>query len=201
MRQDEVTKEQVMESGSLPELVGPEVKKATGWLIALSILMILTGILAIAMPGISSVTFALILGWLLLFNGVVRIVKALQSKPIRGFWWSLIVGILYIISGLIAVFNPVEAVLTLTWLFGFMLLFEGIVTVISAFVNKTGRSLSWLLGLDGLITLILGILVLSQWPTSAIWLIGLYIGISILMSGISLLVVAWSTRRAVTKAS
>ncbi|MEM6714002.1 MAG: HdeD family acid-resistance protein [Cyanobacteria bacterium P01_C01_bin.147] len=196
-----MTKEQVMESGSLPELVGPEVKKATGWLIALSILMILTGILAIAMPGISSVTFALILGWLLLFNGVVRIVKALQSKPIRGFWWSLIVGILYIISGLIAVFNPVEAVLTLTWLFGFMLLFEGIVTVISAFVNKTGRSLSWLLGLDGLITLILGILVLSQWPTSAIWLIGLYIGISILMSGISLLVVAWSTRRAVTKAS
>ena len=190
-----------MESGSLPELVGPGVKKATGWLIALSILMILTGILAIAMPGISSVTFALILGWLLLFNGVVRIVKALQSKPIRGFWWSLIVGILYIISGLIAVFNPVEAVLTLTWLFGFMLLFEGIVTVISAFVNKTGRSLSWLLGLDGLITLILGILVLSQWPTSAIWLIGLYIGISILMSGISLLVVAWSTRRAVTKAS
>lgn len=189
-----------MESNSLPEILGPEVKKATGWLIALSIVMMLTGILAIAMPGISSVTFTLILGWLLLFNGIVRLVKAFQSKPIRGFWLSLIVGILYVIAGLIVVFNPVEAVLTLTWLFGFMLLFEGIVTIISAFVNKTGSSLSWLLALDGVITLVLGILVLGQWPESAIWLIGLYIGISILMSGLSLLVVAWSTRRAVTQA-
>jgi uncharacterized membrane protein HdeD (DUF308 family) len=190
-----------MESTSLPELLGPEAKKATGWLIALSIVMILTGIVAIAMPGISSVTFTLILGWLLLFNGIVRIVNSFRSKPIRGFWLSLIVGILYTISGVIVIANPIGAVLTLTWLFGFLLIFEGIVTIISAFVNKTGRSLAWLLGLDGVITLILGILVLSQWPQSAIWLIGLYIGISILMSGLSLLVVALSTRRAIKQTS
>ncbi|WP_204141242.1 HdeD family acid-resistance protein [Halomicronema sp. CCY15110] len=190
-----------MESTSLPELLGPEAKKATGWLIALSIVMILTGIVAIAMPGISSVTFTLILGWLLLFNGIVRIVNSFRSKPIRGFWLSLIVGILYAISGVIVISNPIGAVLTLTWLFGFLLIFEGIVTIISAFVNKTGRSLAWLLGLDGVITLILGILVLSQWPQSAIWLIGLYIGISILMSGLSLLVVALSTRRAIQQTS
>jgi uncharacterized membrane protein HdeD (DUF308 family) len=114
---------------------------------------------------------------------------------------SLIVGILYTISGVIVIANPIGAVLTLTWLFGFLLIFEGIVTIISAFVNKTGRSLAWLLGLDGVITLILGILVLSQWPQSAIWLIGLYIGISILMSGLSLLVVALSTRRAIKQTS
>jgi uncharacterized membrane protein HdeD (DUF308 family) len=190
-----------MESTSLPELLGPEAKKATGWLIALSIVMILTGIVAIAMPGISSVTFTLILGWLLLFNGIVRIVNSFRSKPIRGFWLSLIVGILYTISGVTLIANPIGAVLTLTWLFGFLLIFEGIVTIISAFVNKTGRSLAWLLGLDGVITLILGILVLSQWPQSAIWLIGLYIGISILMSGLSLLVVALSTRRAIKQTS
>jgi uncharacterized membrane protein HdeD (DUF308 family) len=190
-----------MESTSLPELLGPEAKKATGWLIALSIVMILTGIVAIAMPGISSVTFTLILGWLLLFNGIVRIVNSFRSKPIRGFWLSLIVGILYTISGVIVIANPIGAVLTLTWLFGFLLIFEGIVTIISAFVNKTGRSLAWLLGLDGVITLILGILVLSQWPQSAIWLIGLYIGISILMSGISLLVISLATRKAVKETS
>jgi uncharacterized membrane protein HdeD (DUF308 family) len=126
-----------MESTSLPELLGPEAKKATGWLIALSIVMILTGIVAIAMPGISSVTFTLILGWLLLFNGIVRIVNSFRSKPIRGFWLSLIVGILYTISGVIVIANPIGAVLTLTWLFGFLLIFEGIVTIISAFVNKT----------------------------------------------------------------
>jgi len=190
-----------MESTSLPELLGPEAKKATGWLIALSVVMILTGIVAIAMPGISSVTFTLILGWLLLFNGIVRIIKSFRSKPIRGFWLSLIVGILYAIAGIIVIFNPIEAVLTLTWLFGFMLIFEGIANIIAAFVNKTGRSLAWLLALDGVITLILGILIFGQWPQSAIWLIGLYVGISILMSGLSLLVVAISTRRAINQAS
>lgn len=184
-----------MESDSLNDLLNPETKKATGWLIALSILMILTGIVAIALPGISSVTFTLMLGWLLLFSGIVQIVKALRSRPIRGFWLSLIVGILYVIAGLTVVFNPVPAVLALTWLFGFMLIFEGVITIVAAFVNKAGRHLSWIVALDGIITLILGILVLSQWPTSAIWLIGLYIGISILISGISLLVVALSTRR------
>ncbi len=187
----------MLDSSSLPELLGPEVKKATGWMIAFSILMIVTGILAIAMPGISSVTFTLILGWLLLFNGIVRLVNSFRSKPIRGFWLSLIVGIIYTVSGIIVIFNPIEAVLTLTWLFGFMLIFEGIVTIVSAFVNKTGRSLAWLLVLDGVITLILGILVLSGWPASAIWLIGLYIGISILMSGISLLVISLAARKAV----
>lgn len=184
-----------MESGTSPEILGSEVKKATGWLIALSILMILTGIVAIAMPGISSVTFTLVFGWLLLFNGIVRLVKSFQSKPIRGFWWSLVVGIVYAIAGLYVIFNPVEAVLTLTWLFGFMLIVEGIITIIAAFVNKAGGNLSWLVVLDGVITLILGILVLSQWPVSAVWLIGLYVGISILISGISLLAIALATRR------
>jgi uncharacterized membrane protein HdeD (DUF308 family) len=185
-----------MESGTPPQLLASEVKKATGWLIALSIVMILTGIVAIAMPGISSVTFTLIFGWLLLFNGIVRLVKSFQSKPIHGFWWSLIVGIIYLIAGGYVILNPLEAVLTLTWVFGFLLIVEGIVTIIAAFANKIGQNLSWLVVLDGVITLILGILVLSQWPVSALWLIGLYIGISILISGLSLLAIALATRRA-----
>ncbi|MGF1460726.1 MAG: HdeD family acid-resistance protein [Leptolyngbyaceae cyanobacterium] len=185
-----------MESGSSASPLNADVKKASGWLIALSILVILTGIVASVWPGISSVTFAVFLGWLLLFNGIVRVVKAFQSKPLRGFWFSLLVGLLYGIAGLVVVFNPVEAVLTLTWLFGFMLVFEGILTIIAAFVNKFGQSIAWLVGLDGVITLVLGILVLSQWPVSAVWLIGLYVGISILMSGISLLMVTLNARRA-----
>lgn len=190
--------DKLMESGTSSDLLAPEVKKATSWLIALSIVMILTGIVAIALPGISSVTFTLVLGWLLLFNGIVRLIKCFQAKPIRGFWWNLLVGILYVIASLLVISNPVKAVVTLTWVLGFLLIVEGIVTIIAAFINKVGRSLSWMVVLDGVITLILGILVLSQWPVSAFWLIGLYVGISILLSGISLLVISLSTRRAAT---
>jgi uncharacterized membrane protein HdeD (DUF308 family) len=188
-----------MDAHSAPEILGPDAKKATTWLIVLSVLLILTGLVAIALPGISSLTFTLILGWLLLFNGIIRLVNAFRSKPIRGFWFSLLVGILYVIAGFYVVFNPVEAVVTLTWLFGFLLILEGIITLITAFVNKVGRHLSWMVILDGVITLILGILVLNQWPFSAVWLIGLYVGISILISGISLLVISLATRHALSQ--
>jgi len=189
-----------MNSDPIPEILTPETKQATHWLMALAIVLILTGAVAIAVPGISSVAFTLILGWLLLFNGIVRLIKSFQSRPIRGFWLNLIIGVLYVIAGLYVVFNPVDATVTLTWLFGFLLIVEGVITLAATFVNQYGSNLSWLVALDGIITLILGILLLNQWPFSAVWLLGLYIGISILMSGVAVLAIALSTRRAISQA-
>jgi uncharacterized membrane protein HdeD (DUF308 family) len=72
---------------------------------------------------------------------------------------------------------------------------EGIFTIIMGFTNRSGRSMSWLVVLNGIITLILGILVLKSWPFSALWLIGLYVGISLLLSGISLLAAALAVKK------
>ncbi|MBF2078597.1 MAG: HdeD family acid-resistance protein [Synechococcales cyanobacterium T60_A2020_003] len=172
-----------------------DIKKTTGWLIAGSILLILLGIAAIAMPGIASVTFTLILAWILLISGIVRIVKSFQSKPVRGFWLNLVVGILYAITGLYILFNPVIGTVSLTAALGILFIVEGIFEIIMSFQARPGGEFSWLVLLDGIITLILGILVWNQFPFSAIWLIGLYVGISLLFSGISLLVIALSARK------
>jgi uncharacterized membrane protein HdeD (DUF308 family) len=177
------------------------VQKNLGWLIVLSILLILLGLFAIFRPGVATVSFTLVLGWILFFSGIIRIVKAFQSRPVRGFWLNLVIGILYVVAGLLVIFNPLAGVLTLTALLGILFIVEGIYDIISAFQTRPGGKFSWLVLLDGIVTLILGILVWNQWPYSAIWLVGLYVGISILFSGIALLTIALGTRNALKNAT
>ena len=134
------------------------------------------------------------IGWLALISGVVMVVQSFpDQKPVRGFWLTLIVGIFYAIAGLYILFNLASAAVALTLAFGILFLAEGIFTIIMAFTNRVGNSMSWLMVLNGVITLILGILVLNSWPSSALWLIGLYVGISLLFSGISLLAAGLAT--------
>jgi uncharacterized membrane protein HdeD (DUF308 family) len=172
-----------------------DVRKATGWIIAFSICLIILGILSIFMPTIASAFFTSVMGWIALISGILMIIESFQSKPVRGFWLNLIVGILYVIAGIYILFNLVQAVAALTFAFGFLFVVEGIFTIIMGFTNRAGHHMSWLVVLNGVVTLILGILVLNQWPVSALWLIGLYVGISLLMSGISLLAAALTARR------
>lgn len=175
-----------------------DIRKSTGWVIALSIALIVLGIVAIILPGIASAFFTSVIGWITLISGVVMIVQSFQSKPVRGFWLNLIIGILYAIAGIYILFNLGSAVLALTLAFGILFIIEGIYTIIMAFTNRSGHRMSWLVALNGIVTLILGIMVLNRFPYSAIWLIGLYVGISLLMSGVSLLIAALTLRRTVS---
>lgn len=177
------------------------IRKSLGWVIALSIGLIILGILAILMPGIASAFFTSVMGWISLFSGIVMIVQAFQSRPVRGFWLNLIVGIAYVIAGIYILFNVGAAVLALTFAFGILFIVEGIFTIIMAFTNRSGHRMSWLVALNGVVTLILGIMVLNRFPFSAIWLIGLYAGISLLMNGVSLLAAAIAARRAIASSS
>ena len=106
-------------------------------------------------------------------------------------------GIFYAIAGVYILFNLASAVLGLTLAFGILFIVEGVYTIIMAFTNRAGHRLSWLVALNGVITLILGIMVLNRFPSSALWLIGLYVGISLLFSGVSLLAAALATRQTI----
>ncbi|MDX2243398.1 MAG: HdeD family acid-resistance protein [Leptolyngbyaceae cyanobacterium bins.302] len=169
-------------------------------LVALSIALIVLGIVSLFLPVFASVTFTLVVGWLLLISGVVQIVNSFKSRHVRGFWLHLGVGIIYTIAGLTILFNPVAGVLWLTAVLGVLFIAEGIYTIIMAFKARTGGNFSWVVLLNGIVTLILGILVWNRFPSSALWLIGVYVGVSILMSGISLLVIALGARRALPQA-
>jgi len=178
-----------------------ELKKSTGWIIALSIVLIVLGVLSIFMPTLASAFFTSVMGWIALISGVVMIVQSFVSKPVRGFWLNLVVGIFYAIAGVYILANLGAAILGLTLAFGILFIAEGIYTIIMAFVNRAGHRATWLVVLNGVITLILGIMVLNGFPFSALWLIGLYVGISLLLTGVSLLVAAIAARKAITTAT
>ncbi|MBE9111037.1 HdeD family acid-resistance protein [Nodosilinea sp. LEGE 07298] len=177
-------------------LSSEDIKKATNWVIFLSIALIVLGILAIISPMVASAFFTAMMGWIALISGILMVIQSFRSHPVKGFWLNLIVGLLYAISGLYILVNLGAALLVLTLAFGILFIVEGIYTIIMGFVQKVGRSMSWLVVLNGVVTLILGIMVLNRWPVSALWLIGLYVGISLLLTGISLLAAALATRKA-----
>ena len=176
-------------------LSSEEIKKATNWVIFLSIALIVLGIVAIISPAIASAFFTAMMGWIALISGILMVIQSFRSHPVRGFWLNLIVGLLYAISGVYILLNLGAALLALTLAFGILFIVEGIYTIIMGFTQKVGRSMSWLVVLNGVVTLILGIMVLNRWPVSALWLIGLYVGISLLLTGISLLAAALAARK------
>lgn len=180
-----------------PPEIREDIRKSLTWLIVGSILLLIAGVAAILMPVVTTLATTFFLGWVFLIVGIVRIVKAFQSKPIRGFWLSLLVGILYVIAGISILSNLLAGAITLTVLLGIIFIVEGIIEIVSSFQARTGQHLSWLVLADGIITLILGILILNLSPVTSLGVIGLYVGISFLFSGGSLLAISLAARRAI----
>lgn len=174
-----------------------EIKTATGWVMALSIGLIILGILAVLVPAIASAIFTSALGWIALISGILQVLQAFQARAVRALGLSLGVGLLYVVTGLYILFNLAKATAVLTLAFGLLFIAEGIFTIVMAFTYRAGRSLSWFVAINGIVTLILGILVINRWPFGSLWLIGFYVGVSLLFSGASLLGAAVAARREV----
>lgn len=172
-----------------------EVKAATGWVILLSIGLMGLGVASIAMPSLAITLFTSIIGWLVLVSGIVQIVQAVKARSVNGIGISSVVGLFYTFAGLYMVINPVKSAAVFALALGLLFIAEGLFTILMAFVCRVGGALSWLVAFNGIVTLILGILVFNRWPYGALWLIGLYVGLSLLLNGSSLLGVALSARR------
>lgn len=175
------------------EVIDRDLSRGLSWLIALGILMILLGIAAIVQPLIATVAIARLLSWTMFFAGIVRVVHAIQSRRQRGFWLKLLVGIFYTIAGILLLGNVFKATLTLTIAFGAVILAQGILEAIAAF--KVRPEPNWgLLLFSGILSIILGIFILYRWPFNAVWLIGLFTGISFISSGVWMIVVPLAIR-------
>ncbi|MGB3135931.1 MAG: DUF308 domain-containing protein, partial [Nodosilinea sp.] len=91
-----------------------DIKKSASWVISLSIALIILGIVAIIAPAIASAFFTAMMGWIALLSGILMMIQSFQSHSVRGLWLSLVVGLLYAISGLYVLFNLGAALLALT---------------------------------------------------------------------------------------
>ncbi len=176
------------------------IKKASGWSIALGILMIIVGIIAMLAPWESGLVITLIVGWCAIFNGVAQIIFGFRT---HGGWHILlevVLGIIYIIAGVYLLMHPRAGLLALTLLLASFLLVYGIFALVLAFQMKPRQGWGWVL-FDGIITLLLGVLIWFHWPWNSAWVVGTLFGISIFISGITRLMLSLAVRRISTQAA
>lgn len=158
-------------------------------LMGVGILAILTGCFAILVPAVASVGTAIFIGWVLVFVGGVLIAAAFSAHSVGSLLLRLLWAVLTLIVGLWLIIEPHNGTLTLTFVLGVYFLFMGVTRVTIAFLGR-GQEGAGLMGLSGVCGLLIGILVLVKFPSSADWAIGLLVGIDLIFAGWTLTSIA-----------
>jgi uncharacterized membrane protein HdeD (DUF308 family) len=164
---------------------------ARSWkaVMAVGVLAIVLGCIAILVPAVASVGTAIFIGWILIVAGAFLIAGAFTAHSVGTVLLRLAWAILTLLVGFWLIIEPHNGTLTLTFVLGVYFLFMGITRITVAFLAR-GRPNAGLIGLSGFAGLVIGILVLAKFPSSADWAIGLLVGIDLIFAGWSLVSVA-----------
>jgi uncharacterized membrane protein HdeD (DUF308 family) len=184
----------------MAEAVLNSMKRASGWSIALGVLMIVAGLIAMVEPGVSGLFIALIVGWSAIFNGFAQILYGFRTHGGAHVALEIILGIIYIIAGVYLIMHPVGSLLALTLLLACFLLVYGIFALVLAFRMRPHNGWGWVL-FDGIITILLGALIWKHWPINSEWVVGTLFGISIFISGVTRLMVSLAIRSVASTAA
>lgn len=155
-----------------------------GWLVGIGAVLVALGVLAVILPFAASLTTTLVIGWILLVGGVVEAVHAVQRHEAPGFGWSLLGGLVRIVAGVLVIARPLAGTVVLTAVLASYFLVIGVVNIARGAALPGSRSRG-LLVLDGIVSIVLGILVWAGFPATATWIIGLFVGIELIMAGVS----------------
>jgi uncharacterized membrane protein HdeD (DUF308 family) len=173
------------------------IKRASGWSIALGVLMIVLGIIAMLAPWEFGIVIALIIGWSAIFNGVAQIIYGIRTHSGGRTVLEVILGLIYIVAGIYLLMHPVGGLLALTLFLACFLLVYGIFALVLAFHMRPLHGWGWVL-FDAIITILLGILIWAHWPLNSEWVVGTLFGISIIVSGVTRLMMSLAIRRMAT---
>jgi len=157
--------------------------------LVLSIILIVFGLLSIALPIATSIRVVVVVGWVVIFNGITQLIDALQSKGTGHAAWKLIVAFLYLAVGGYLRARPALALAGLTLALVIFLSAEGSADVVAYFVTRRSGSSPWML-MDGIITVVLGFMIWKHWPVNSAWVMGTLVGVSMVMTGTTRLMMA-----------
>lgn len=176
----------------LPESLA---KRSTGFSIFLSILLIVLGILAILLPVEMSLGVVIVICWLLMIGAVVHLIDAFKTSGAGHKIWQIVVALVYFVTGLYLRFNLGIGLVTLTLALIVFFVVQGLADIFIYFrVRKSGAYGSLLF--HGIVTLILGLMIWQHWPSGSLWVIGTLVGINMIMTGTTRLMLTLAVRRA-----
>jgi len=169
-----------------------EIVQYWGWFLALGIVVLILGIAAVVRSVAATVVSMLFFGWLLVLAAAVEIAQAVMVGHWVGFFQHLLSAILFGIVGLLIVMRPIISAEVATVFMAVFFLVGGLFQMVAALAVAL-PGWGWHV-VDGLITLVLGLLVLAQWPASGLWVIGLFVGIDLILYGATWIALALQLR-------
>jgi uncharacterized membrane protein HdeD (DUF308 family) len=171
------------------------VRQASTWSILWAVSLILLGILAVGSPLLAAVAVTVVIAWLIVFAGVVHMIIAFHAHRAGSLIWRLLVGLAYLFFGGYLITHPALGVASLTLVLASLFLVEGVFDIVLFFRMRSTQGSSWVL-IDGIFTLIVGLMIYTQWPSSSSWAVGTLVGVSLIISGVTRLMLSLAVRKA-----
>ena len=166
-----------------------------GWIVALGVIYSVAGFIALGSVLTATVASVFIVGIMMLIAGVAEVINAFQVKTWGKFLFWVLLGVLYIVAGFVTFENPLLAAALLTLLLACALIVSGIMRIILGFSMKRGMPWIWVV-LSGVVTLLLGLIILNHWPVSSLYILGLLLGIDLVFAGASWIGMGLSLKKA-----
>jgi uncharacterized membrane protein HdeD (DUF308 family) len=173
------------------------VRKNWGWFLALGIVQIVTGMFAVGYAFTATFASVVALGILLLIAAGAQTAAAIWARDWSGFFLFLLIGVLYAVAGCVTLMHPLLAAESLTLMLAAAFLVGGTYRIVAASVERF-PSWGWVV-FNGVITLVLGIAILRQWPGAGLWVLGMFVGIDLIVNGVTWSVLSVSVRNGVAR--
>ncbi len=164
------------------------------WSIALSVLMIVAGVLAIIVPLASGIAVTILVGWLLALSGAAHLAYSWHTRQGGGLFWGMLLGISYIVVSGYVLLHPLVGLESLTLVLATYLFVASILEFVLSFQLRPLSGSGWFL-IDGIISLILAMMIWRTWPSNTLWVVGTLVGINMLCSGFTRLAISLAARR------
>ena len=155
-----------------------------GWFVALGLALVVMGLLGLVFVGALTLVAILFIGWIFLIGGLLEVVHAIARKGWQGFWLDLFSGLLTGIVGLLILFRPGAGASVITILLGVVFLISGVFRLGTGIAFRNPYR-GWFI-VQGVVAIVLGLMILADWPVSTIWLIGTLVAIDLLINGLRL---------------
>jgi len=176
-----------------------ELRRNWGWFLVLGIALIVLGVGAIGSAFVATLATVMTFGILVLAGGSVEIVSSVWARRWGGFFLHLLAGILYVVIGFLMVTRPLAAAAGLTLMLAALFFVGGMFRIIAALSHRF-HGWGWVL-LNGIITLVLGVMIWQDWPEAAFWVIGMFLGIDLVFAGMSWVMLGMAVRNIPTPAT
>jgi uncharacterized membrane protein HdeD (DUF308 family) len=171
-----------------------EVRDSATWSIVLSVLMMVSGGLAILIPPIAGLTVTVVFGWLLVFTGVLHLGFAWSGDRAAGILGEVLLAALYGAIGFYLLARPAAGLASLTLAIAVYLFAKGLLEGAIAFKLRPLPGSGWLL-FDGILTVAIAAMIGAAWPASTAWAVGVLVGVALFCGGLARLMVSVAVRR------